>query len=102
MSAAMPVREDLLRQAAEKEAMAATFDQHARNLADVFTGIPITPGGSDAVWRGQAADRCTAQARQLHHEISDLRESCTATARNLRRRAQQLREEAARAAPAGA
>jgi uncharacterized protein YukE len=52
------------------------------------------------VWKGQVADRHTAQARQLHHEITGLCDSCGATARNLRKRAQQLREEAAQT-PAG-
>ncbi|MFI7453971.1 hypothetical protein ACIBQX_41230 [Nonomuraea sp. NPDC049714] len=93
----MSVQQDLLREAAQKESLARDFDGYVKELADVFNGIPTTPERSAAVWKGQAADRYTAQGRQLHLEIVNLGESCAATARNLRRRAQQLREEAAQA-----
>ncbi|MEU4235298.1 hypothetical protein AB0F17_64450 [Nonomuraea sp. NPDC026600] len=91
----MPVRHQLLREAAEKEALATTFTRYARNLADTFEGIPSKPGDSEPFWKGPAAERYLAHAVGLKREMSELESSCLATAENLRRRASQLREEAA-------
>ncbi|MFI6499903.1 hypothetical protein [Nonomuraea typhae] len=92
----MPVRRELLREAAEKEALATTFAKYAGTLAGTFTGIPTKPGDSESFWKGPAAERYLAHAVRLKGEIGELEGSCLATAENLRRRAQRLREEAAR------
>ncbi|MBT2232298.1 hypothetical protein [Nonomuraea sp. NEAU-A123] len=91
----MPVRHQLLREAAEKEALATTFTTYARTLADTFEGIPSKPSDSEPFWKGPAAERYLTHAIRLRREMSDLENSCLATAESLRRRAQQLRTEAA-------
>jgi uncharacterized protein YukE len=91
----MPVRHQLLREAAEKEALATTFARYARTLADTFAGIPSKPGDSEPFWKGPAAERYLAHAIGLKREMRELQSSCLTTADNLRRRAQQLRAEAA-------
>ncbi|MEV4015700.1 hypothetical protein AB0J35_34880 [Nonomuraea angiospora] len=91
----MPSREQLLREAAEKEVLASTFTQYARNLAETFDGIPSRPGDSEPFWKGPAAERYLANAVRLRREMSELENSCLATAETLRRRAEQLRKEAA-------
>lgn len=91
----LPTKQDLLREAMLKEALATRMDRHAEQLAAVFDDIPTSPTASSTYWKGPAAERYTAQARQLRQEISDLQQVCTATARNLRRRAEQLRSAAA-------
>ncbi|MGW0486493.1 hypothetical protein [Nonomuraea sp. NPDC003214] len=92
----MPVKHQLLREAAEKEALASTFVRYARTLADTFDGIPAKPGDSEPFWKGQAAERYLTHAARLRRELAELENSCLATAENLRRRAKQLREDAAR------
>ncbi|WP_101789164.1 hypothetical protein [Nonomuraea indica] len=91
----MPVRHQLLREAAEKEALASTFIRYARTLADTFNGIPSKPSDSEPLWKGPASERYLANAVRLRREMSELENSCLSTAENLRRRARQLREEAA-------
>ncbi|TMR91027.1 hypothetical protein [Nonomuraea basaltis] len=91
----MPVRHQLLREAAEKEALATTFTRYARNLADTFEGVPSKPSDSESFWKGPAAERYLAHAVRLRRELGELESSCLATAENLRRRAKQLRMEAA-------
>jgi uncharacterized protein YukE len=91
----MPVKHQLLREAAEKEALASTFTRYARNLADTFEGIPSKPGDTELFWKGPAGERYLANAVRLRREMSELEDSCLATAENLRRRAKQLRAEAA-------
>jgi uncharacterized protein YukE len=91
----MPIKHQLLREAAEKEALASTFMRHARTLANAFEGIPSKPGDSESFWKGPAAERYLANAVRLRREMNELESSCLATAENLRRRAKQLREEAA-------
>ncbi|MEV4225360.1 hypothetical protein [Nonomuraea sp. NPDC049725] len=92
----MPVKHQLLREAAEKEALASTLVRYARTLADTFDGIPAKPGDSKPFWEGQAAERYLTHAARLRRELAELENSCLATAENLRRRAKQLREDAAR------
>lgn len=91
----MPVRHQLLREAAEKEALATTFTRYASNLADTFVGIPSQPSDSESFWKGPAAERYLADVLRLKREMSELESACLATAENLRRRAKQLRTEAA-------
>lgn len=91
----MPVKHQLLREAAEKEALASTFTRYARFLAHTFDGIPMAPGASESFWKGPAAELYLAHATRLRREMADLENSCLATAENLRHRAKQLREEAA-------
>ncbi|MFB4283156.1 hypothetical protein ACBJ59_48195 [Nonomuraea sp. MTCD27] len=91
----MPTRDQLLREAAEKESLASTFAGCARSLAETFDGIPARPSDSDPFWKGAAADRYLADAVRLRREMADLESSCLATAEALRRRAEQLRKEAA-------
>ncbi|QFY12918.1 hypothetical protein GBF35_45870 [Nonomuraea phyllanthi] len=91
----MPVKHQLLREAAEKEALASTFTTYARTLADAFDGIPSRPGDSEPFWKGPAAERYLATAVRLRRDMNELESSCLATAENLRRRAEQLRKEAA-------
>ncbi|MET8986958.1 hypothetical protein ABZW49_16040 [Nonomuraea wenchangensis] len=92
----MPVKHQLLREAAEKEALAVTFIKYAKTLADVFDGIPLEPRASEPFWKGPAAERYLMNAAQLKRQMGNLESNCMATADNLRRRARQLREEAAR------
>ncbi|GAA3257582.1 hypothetical protein [Nonomuraea helvata] len=91
----MPIKHQLLREAAEKEALATTFIRYAKTLADVFAGIPSERSGSESFWKGPAADRYLTHAVQLRRQMANLENGCLATAENLRRRARQLREEAA-------
>ncbi|MBB6345210.1 uncharacterized protein YukE [Nonomuraea muscovyensis] len=91
----MPIRHQLLREAAEKEALASTFMKYAKTLADTFHGIPSKPNESETFWKGPAAERYLSNAVRLKREMSELEDSCLATAENLRRRARQLRAEAA-------
>lgn len=91
----MPIRHQLLREAAEKEALASTFMRYAKTLADTFEGIPSKAIESETFWKGPAAERYLSNAVRLRREMSELESSCLATAENLRRRARQLRAEAA-------
>ncbi|WP_113705651.1 hypothetical protein [Nonomuraea lactucae] len=91
----MPIRHQLLREAAEKEALASTFTRYAKTLADAFNGIPEKPSDSEPFWKGPASEQYLTHAVRLRREMSDLENSCLTTAENLRRRARQLREEAA-------
>ncbi|SDK44686.1 hypothetical protein [Nonomuraea jiangxiensis] len=93
----MPIKHQLLREAAEKEALADTFTRYAKTLAVVFDGIPAQQRGGESYWKGPAAERYQAHAVQLRSQIGNLETGCLATAENLRRRARQLREEAAQA-----
>jgi uncharacterized protein YukE len=91
----MPTREQLLREAAEKESLAATFAGAARSIAATFDGIPSRASESEPIWKGAAADRYLTDASRLRREMVDLEESCLATAEALRRRAEQFRKTAA-------
>ncbi|WP_336216544.1 WXG100 family type VII secretion target [Nonomuraea sp. LPB2021202275-12-8] len=91
----MAAKEQLLREAAEKESLASTFDGYAKRVADTFDGVPSRPDQSDPFWKGASADRYLADAIRLKREMGDLEGSCQATAAALRRRAEQLRKEAA-------
>ncbi|MEW1837520.1 WXG100 family type VII secretion target [Nonomuraea angiospora] len=91
----IPTKQDLLREAMAKAALATSMDRYAEELASVFKAIPTSPEASNAFWKGPAADRYITRARQLEQEIRKLEEACTATARNLRRKAEQLRKAAA-------
>ncbi|MFC5823904.1 hypothetical protein [Nonomuraea insulae] len=95
----MPTRPELLREAAEKETLAAAFMRYARGLSDVFAGIPSKPADVGPYWMGPAAQRYLTQALRLRHEMDELEDSCVATAENLRHRAGRLREEAAQCGP---
>ncbi|MFG2078637.1 hypothetical protein [Nonomuraea maritima] len=92
----MSVKQRMLREAAEKEALASTFTRYATNLAEAFKGIPSRPGDSEAFWKGPAAERYLGEVARLRGEMNELEGSCLATAENLRQRAKQLREDAAR------
>ncbi|GAA3674813.1 hypothetical protein GCM10022224_043880 [Nonomuraea antimicrobica] len=87
-------RHRLLREAAEKESLAAAFTRYARGLPDAFDGIPTRPSDCEFFWRGLAAQRFLTQVLRLRREMDDLADSCLATAENLRRRARLLREQA--------
>ncbi|MEU4573625.1 hypothetical protein [Nonomuraea sp. NPDC023979] len=91
----MPVKHQLLREAAEKETLASTFTRYAKTLAETFDGIPAKPGDSESFWKGPAAERYLTQTARLRRELAELENSCLATAENLRRRAKQLRDDAA-------
>ncbi|MFI7618257.1 hypothetical protein ACIBP6_44265 [Nonomuraea terrae] len=91
----MPVKDQLLREASEKEALAATFTRYAKTLAETFEGIPSKPGENEPLWRGPAAERYLSDAARLRGEMNELEDSCLAAADNLRRRAEQLRRAAA-------
>lgn len=95
MGSPLPTKQELLREAMLKEALAVRMDRHAEQLAAVFKDIPTSPEASSTYWKGPAAEKYTAQARRLRQEISDLEQVCTITARNLRRKAEQLRSAAA-------
>ncbi|MEV0614164.1 hypothetical protein AB0I81_12640 [Nonomuraea sp. NPDC050404] len=91
----MPTRDQLLREAGEKESLAATFTRYARSLPEAFEGIPAAQGDHAAFWTGPAAERYLTQALRLRRELAELADSCLATAENLRRRARRLRQDAA-------
>ncbi|WP_043627680.1 hypothetical protein [Nonomuraea candida] len=92
----MPTKDQLLREAAEKESLAAAFMRYARALPQAFEGLPAGPGDCAPFWTGPAAERFLTQALRSRREVAELAEACLATAENLRRRAGRLREEAAR------
>ncbi|MBN6051061.1 hypothetical protein JYK22_03860, partial [Nonomuraea sp. RK-328] len=91
----IPSQGQLLRQAADKELLAAAFMRYAEELSEVFSGTLAQPQAVDAFWKGPAADRYITQAVQLAREISWLRESCISTADRLRKQAELARSEAA-------
>ncbi|GAA2205403.1 hypothetical protein GCM10009850_008610 [Nonomuraea monospora] len=91
----MPTKDQLLREAADKEALAVTFLRYARALPDTFEGIPSRPADCEPFWRGPAAQRFLTQILRLRRELDDLEDDCLATAESLRRRARRLREQAA-------
>ncbi|MGA4993841.1 WXG100 family type VII secretion target [Nonomuraea bangladeshensis] len=91
----MPARDQLLREADEKESLASAFTGYARRLSETFAGIPSQQSDSASFWKGAAADRYLADAVRLRREMADLEASCLATAEALRRRADHLRKEAA-------
>ncbi|WP_326628032.1 hypothetical protein OIE67_33555 [Nonomuraea fuscirosea] len=95
----MLTKHQLLRDAAEKESLAAAFTRYARGLAEAFDGIPVEPGDCEPYWTGPAAQRFLTRARSLRRELGELEDSCLATAENLRDRAGRLREEAAQFGP---
>jgi uncharacterized protein YukE len=88
-------RQQLLREAAAKEALASAFTRYARGLADAFDGIPSRQGEFAPFWKGPSVERYLAHAVRLRREMGELEDSCLATADNLRRRAKQLRQDAA-------
>ncbi|MFB4266616.1 hypothetical protein [Nonomuraea sp. GTA35] len=94
----MPTKDQLLREAADKEALAVTFLRYARTLPEALEGIPARPGDCEPFWRGPAAQRFVTQVLRLRRELDDLEDDCLATAESLRRRARRLREQAAQAA----
>ena len=91
----MATKHQLLREAADKESLAAAFTRYARGLAGAFDGIPARPADCESYWKGPAAERYTLQVVRLRRELADLEDSCLATADNLRRRAATLRATAA-------
>ncbi|MEV4806324.1 hypothetical protein AB0K18_40550 [Nonomuraea sp. NPDC049421] len=91
----MATKHQLLREAADKESLAAAFMRYARGLAGAFDGIPARPGDCESYWTGPAAQRYLTQVVRLRREVADLEDSCLATADNLRRRAASLRAAAA-------
>ncbi|MCK2220134.1 hypothetical protein MF672_041010 [Actinomadura sp. ATCC 31491] len=91
-------RHQLLRQAAEKEALASTFARYAKRLTGAFDGVPVRRQECETYWSGPAAGRFAARAAGLRRELAELEDSCLATAERLRRRARRLREDAAAAA----
>jgi uncharacterized protein YukE len=88
----------LLRQAADKEALAITLTRYAEALEEVFVGTLANPRAVEAFWKGPAAGRFNTQAAQLRREVELLRESCTSTADRLRKQAELLRKEASQLA----
>ncbi|MGP3956782.1 hypothetical protein ACTWPT_12340 [Nonomuraea sp. 3N208] len=91
----MTTKQQLLREAAAKEALASAFARYAKGLADAFDGIPSQQGQFDPFWKGPSVERYLAHAVRLRREMGELEDSCLATADNLRRRAKQLRLNAA-------
>ncbi|MFG1711239.1 hypothetical protein ACFLIM_49620 [Nonomuraea sp. M3C6] len=85
----------ILRQAADKELLAATLTRFAKDLEEVFVGTLANPQSVDTFWKGPAASRFNTQAAQLGREIELLREGCVSTADRLRKQADLLRKEAA-------
>ncbi|MEV1168118.1 hypothetical protein [Nonomuraea sp. NPDC049784] len=85
----------LLRQAAEKELLAATLTRYAKALEEVFVGTLANPQTVEAFWKGPAAGRFNTQAAQLRREVELLRESCASSADRLRKQADLMRKEAA-------
>ncbi|AQZ65416.1 unnamed protein product [[Actinomadura] parvosata subsp. kistnae] len=94
----MPTRDQLLREAADKEALAVTFLRYARALPEALEGLPARPSDHETFWRGPAAQRFVTQVIRLRGELDDLEDACLATAESLRRRARRLREQAAQVA----
>ncbi|MEV0584020.1 hypothetical protein [Nonomuraea sp. NPDC050310] len=68
----MPTREQLIREAVEKEMLTATFTRYGRDLAATFDGIPSRPGDSETFWKGPAAERYVADAVRLRREMNEL------------------------------
>ncbi|MBB6554056.1 hypothetical protein [Nonomuraea rubra] len=94
----MPTKDQLLREAADKEALAVTFLRYARALPEALEDLPSRPGDYEPFWRGPAAQRFITQVLRLRRELDDLEDDCLATAESLRRRARRLREQAAQVA----
>ncbi|MQA95210.1 MAG: hypothetical protein GEV11_11400 [Streptosporangiales bacterium] len=86
-------RQELLRQADEKELLAQRFVNYAKGLAPYFTGADRAMSGG-RTWTGPAAERYAAAARMRRSELRDLEEDCHRAAANLRRTAAELRERA--------
>ncbi|MEQ4724916.1 hypothetical protein [Nonomuraea sp. B19D2] len=91
----IPSQGQLLRQAADKEQLAATFMRYAEELDEVFSATLAQPQTVDAFWKGPAAGRFITETMRLAREIRLLRESCTSTADRLRKQAELTRAEAA-------
>ncbi|TMR24394.1 hypothetical protein ETD86_04480 [Nonomuraea turkmeniaca] len=91
----MTTKQQLLRDAAAKEALASAFTRYAKGLVDAFDGIPARHGEFEGFWRGPSVERYLSHAVRLRREMGELEDSCLATADNLRRRARQLRQDAA-------
>ncbi|MFB4285048.1 hypothetical protein ACBJ59_57965 [Nonomuraea sp. MTCD27] len=91
----IPSQSQLLRQAADKELLAASLIRYAEALNGVFAGMLTRPESVDTFWKGPAAGRFATHALQLQREISQLKDSCTTTADRLRKQAQLARAEAA-------
>ncbi|WP_222871814.1 hypothetical protein, partial [Nonomuraea sp. PA05] len=64
----MAAREQLLREATEKEMLASAFVGYAKRLAKTFDGVPSRPADSDPFWKGASADRYLADAVHLKRE----------------------------------
>lgn len=83
---------DVLRQADEKESLAARFDGYAENLVTLLE--EVKRGGGNPVWTGLAAQRFDHETAQRRAEVDRLAEQCRKVARNLRNSAQRLRQQA--------
>lgn len=77
----MPTKDQLLREAADKEALAVTFLRYARALPEALEDLPSRPGDYEPFWRGPAAQRFITQVLRLRRELDDLEDDCLATAR---------------------
>ncbi|TDD34093.1 hypothetical protein E1286_41280 [Nonomuraea terrae] len=92
----MREKQQLLREAADKESLATALTRYAKGLSDAFEGVPSRPEEYDPFWTGPSAGRHLARTQRVRREMADLVDACLITAENLRRRAQRLRETAAR------
>ncbi|MFG1699750.1 hypothetical protein [Nonomuraea sp. NPDC049309] len=61
----MSAKEQLIREGAEKEALAATFTRYAKILAEVLDGIPSAVEGGETRWKGSAVERYLINAGRL-------------------------------------
>lgn len=86
-------KQQLLRQAQDKELLAEKFDQYAKQLDKIFTDITPKSYGGD-IWTGPAAERFQSDARRLDRELKRLAGNCRATSKNLRGAARALRSNA--------
>ncbi|MCF6471451.1 hypothetical protein FAF44_24095 [Nonomuraea sp. MG754425] len=91
----IPSQGQLLRQAADKEMLAATLMRYAEELDKVFSTTLAQPQSVEAFWKGPAAGRFITETMRLSREIRSLRESCASTADRLRKQAELTRTEAA-------
>jgi uncharacterized protein YukE len=94
----MVSRDELRRQAGDKDLLAERFDGYAKDLATLFDRIKTGSVGGGPVWTGPAAQRFDHDAGQHRSDIERLVQQCHLAARNLRRAAQQLRQQAEQSA----
>ncbi|PZG00036.1 hypothetical protein, partial [Nonomuraea aridisoli] len=80
----MREKHELLREAADKESLAAALTRYAKALSDAFEGLPSRPEEYTPFWTGPSADRHLARSLRIRREIADLSESCLTTAETLR------------------